>query len=232
MIDATTYLIAADKSWNRDLFDDVICHYPGKWHFIGEHEELTSERLQKLDPQMIFFLHWSWLVPAEIVENYDCVCFHMTDLPYGRGGSPLQNLIVNGHKTTKLTALKMVRELDAGPIYLKANLDLSGSAEEIFIRTSKLAARMIERLITEHPLPQPQTGDVFTFARRKPEQSRIPDDIQLEQIYDHIRMLDAEGYPSAFLDHKGYRYRFSQARLLEGRLVADVVITPVEKESP
>ena len=29
----------------------------------------------------------------EIHENYKCIIFHMTDLPFGRGGSPLQNLI-------------------------------------------------------------------------------------------------------------------------------------------
>jgi len=37
----------------------------------------------------------------------------MTDVPYGRGGSPLQNLIVRGHTETKLTALRCVRDLDA-----------------------------------------------------------------------------------------------------------------------
>ncbi len=26
--------------------------------------------------------------------KFECVCFHMTDVPYGRGGSPLQNLII------------------------------------------------------------------------------------------------------------------------------------------
>ena len=45
----------------------------------------------------------------------------MTDLPYGRGGSPLQNLIINGHKETMMSALRCVQELDAGPIYLKKN---------------------------------------------------------------------------------------------------------------
>ena len=46
----------------------------------------------------------------------------MTDLPYGRGGSPLQNLIVRGHKHTMISAIKCVKELDAGPIYLKKPL--------------------------------------------------------------------------------------------------------------
>ncbi len=37
---------------------------------------------------------------------------HMTDVPYGRGGSPLQNLIARGHTSTKLTAMRMTAEVD------------------------------------------------------------------------------------------------------------------------
>ena len=49
----------------------------------------------------------------------------MTDLPYGRGGSPLQNLIVRGHKETKISAIKVVKELDAGPVLSSLELMLN-----------------------------------------------------------------------------------------------------------
>ena len=52
--------------------------------------------------------------------------FIWTDLPYGRGGTPLQNLILRGHQNTKLSAFKLVDEMDAGPIYLKADLFFRG----------------------------------------------------------------------------------------------------------
>jgi methionyl-tRNA formyltransferase len=42
-------------------------------------------------------------------------------------------------------------------------------------------------------------------------------------------MLDAEGYPKAFIDVKGFRYEFRRASLKDGRIVADVVITPKEE---
>ena len=67
----------------------------------------------------------------------------MTDLPYGRGGSPLQNLIIRGGKTTKLFAFRMTEEFDARPNYLKRNLSLEGTAREIFIRANYLSAKMI-----------------------------------------------------------------------------------------
>lgn len=221
----SNYVVVGSKSWNRRIFDDVISEYPGQWHFINSREQLVSDRLRSLAPRYIFFLHWSWKVPEEIVKTYECVCFHMTDVPYGRGGSPLQNLIVRGHQSTKLSALRMTDEIDAGPVYLKEELNLAGSAEEIYLRANYLAAKMIDTIIRERPKPAAQTGEVVAFARRKPDQSEIQDAASLLTLYDFIRMLDAEGYPRAFITHRGFRYEFSGAQLEDGRVTANVIIT-------
>lgn len=225
------YLVAGSKSWNRNVFDDTLCHLPGKWHFLDSREALTLKAVREIAPIYIFFLHWSWKVPREIVRNFECVCFHMTDVPYGRGGSPLQNLILRGHRETMLTALRMCDELDAGPVYLKEILSLDGSAEEILIKACRLSARMIEVLINENIQPKPQTGDVTVFKRRKPAESRIPPLSSVNGLYDFIRMLDAEGYPKAFLVQEGYRYEFSGAQLCDGHIVADVTIIPAKEEN-
>ncbi len=219
------YIVVGSKPWNRRVFNEVVAHYPGEWQFIGSQEQLTAEFIQTIKPRYIFFLHWSWLVPDELVDNYECVCFHMTDVPYGRGGSPLQNLIVRGHRQTKLTALRMTHEFDAGPVYLKEDLCLEGGAEEIYIRASYLSAKMIKKIIQEEPVPVPQTGEDVVFKRRKPAQSRIPELDSLQAIHDFIRMLDADGYPHAFIEHNGFRFEFSRANLYDGRIIADVKIS-------
>lgn len=36
----------------------------------------------------------------------------------------------------------------------------------------------------------------MVFKRRKPEEGKITSDMKTAQIYDYIRMLDAEGYPT------------------------------------
>ena len=224
-----TYIVAGKKPWNLRIFDEVISKFPGQWHFIESCEQLTKETVRPIKPRYIFFLHWSWQVPLEIIDSYECVCFHMTDVPYGRGGSPLQNLIVRGHRHTKLTALRMVHDFDAGPIYMKEDLCLEGTAEDVYLRASFLSAQMIGRIIKEQPKPIPQTGKVVIFKRRKPEESEILELDSLQALYDFIRMLDAEGYPKAFINHKRFRYEFSRAALYNGRIVADVNITPLEE---
>ena len=219
------------RPWNRRLFDEVIGKYQGEWHYIGSREELTVQKIREIDPRLLFFLHWSWKVPDEIVNGFECVCFHMTDVPYGRGGSPLQNLIVRGHQDTKITALRMTGEVDAGPVYLKEPLRLEGRAEDVYIRAGETAAQMIAHIIEEGLVPVPQMGKVVMFKRRTPEQSNIATLESLPQLYDHIRMLDAEDYPHAFLETDHFRIEFSRAVHHPDRIVAEVNITQIRKSA-
>ena len=229
MTDGNRYIVAGAKPWSRHIYDEVIVMYPGQWNFVSRCENLSSERVAQIMPRYIFFLHWSWKVPQEIVSNYECVCFHMTDLPYGRGGSPLQNLMVRGHRQTKLTALRMVEDFDAGPVYFKEDLSLEGNAEEIFMRASYLSAKMINYIIHNEPTPEPQKGNPVIFKRRTPNESRIPKLPFLESLHDFIRMLDADGYPKAFIEYGGFRYNFSRATLNDGKIISDVEITKMRE---
>ena len=223
------YVVAGNRPWSGRAFDKVIRAYPGRWTFIGERDRLKLKSVQAIDPRYVFLLHWSWKVPEDLVRAYECIGFHMTDLPYGRGGSPLQNLILEGLESTKLTAFRMTDELDAGPVYMKRTLSLKGSAQEIYRRASFMAAEMIRSIAQEEPSPSPQNGKVVTFTRRRPEESELPAGLSLREIYNFIRMLDAEGYPRAFLHRHGFRYELSNATLTEGGLKARVQISSVRK---
>jgi methionyl-tRNA formyltransferase len=228
---AGRYVVAAVHPWNRRLFDEWVREAPGEWAFIGARAELTAERLEALDPAFVFFLHWSWKVPQALLERFTCVNFHMTDLPYGRGGSPLQNLIVRGHRETVLTAIRMTGEMDAGPVYAKRPLSLEGTAQEVYERASRLALEVAGQLAAHPVEPVPQEGEPVLFTRRTPEQSALPEGLTPQAAYDFIRMLDAEGYPRAFLRHGGLRLTLSGARLEGGALTAQVRITPEEEQS-
>jgi len=124
----------------------------------------------------------------------------------------------------------MMEDLDAGPVYLKEDLCIeSGSAEEIYIRATYKAAEMIRRIISEELEAVSQKGKPIVFRRRRPEESQIPDLESLQQLYDFIRMLDAEGYPKAFIESNGLRFEFSRAALYDGRIEANVTITKVDE---
>ena len=230
MIKVNSYIVSGAKPWNRRIFTELKDSLPGKWRFCSDPGEIAQHLKRSKKPRYIFFLHWPWKVPAQIIDNHECICFHMTDVPYGRGGSPLQNLISRNHRSTKLTALRMIKDFDAGPVYLKQDLSLEGNAEEIYIRATYLSFSMIKQIIEQSINPINQTGKPVIFKRRNPQDSRISEFINLQSLYDFIRMLDADGYPKAFLEFNGFRYEFSRAGLYNGRIVADVNISPIKKE--
>lgn len=220
-----SYIVLGSKSWNRTTFDGAISRLPGEWHFISSPDELTIDAIKQISPDKLFFLHWSWRVPGEIFNTFECVNFHMTDVPFGRGGSPLQNLIIRGHTDTQLSALRMTEGWDSGAVYLKKPLSLDGPAHEILKRASALSGAMIEEILRTDIKPRPQEGDATVFRRRTPDESRLPSDLSVERMYDFIRMLDGEGYPPAFIDRDGFRYEFTGANLTDKNLFANVAIT-------
>jgi len=218
-------IIASNKKWYADLPESLSAHTGHEFVYIERKEDLSVEFLEKTEPRYVFLPHWSYLVPENVYENYECIIFHMTDVPFGRGGSPLQNLISRGIYETKISALRCVKELDAGPVYLKRPLSLYGSAEEIYLRASEIIEDMICQIIKEQPVPVEQTGEITCFPRRKPEQSNIAELTTLKQVFDHIRMLDANGYPHAFLETEHFRFEFERASIKKGWVIADVKIT-------
>ena len=224
------YIVAATKPWCIDAFNQYFLNN-NNWFLITEKEQLTTALLAKIKPKYIFFPHWNWFVPKSITEAYECVCFHMTNVPYGRGGSPLQNLIIRGHANTKLTALRMVEELDAGPVYTKIDLSLEGRAQDIFERTAPKMMDLAKDIAKNEPTPTEQSGQVTTFQRRSPKESEILDDLTIEQVYDHIRMLDADTYPKGFLATGLLKFELSDVKKLnDGTLSAQVIISEKKSE--
>jgi methionyl-tRNA formyltransferase len=225
-------LLLSSRPWNYTLADRLSRQLNRPVESIAEPTKLTSEAVAAINPQWIFVPHWSHLIPESIWGSWPTVIFHMTDLPYGRGGSPLQNLIDRGHSSTMLSALRCGAGLDTGDIYIKQPLSLHGSAEEIFLRADGVIEQMIEKIVREEPVATPQRGDPELFSRRTPAMSNLAGcpEGDLSSWYDQIRMLDAEGYPHAFLDARGMRLEFRRVSQRTDGLHADVRIVPMSPD--
>ncbi|MCC3669561.1 formyltransferase family protein [Terrisporobacter mayombei] len=224
-------LIVTTKEWNKSNANIYKSQNPQyNIEIITENNDFTLENIKKFNPDMIFFPHWSWLIPKEIYEAYECIVFHMTDLPYGRGGSPLQNLISRNIKHTKISALRVDGGIDTGDIYLKEPLDLYGSAEEIFVRASHtIFNTMIPRILNNRSTPIPQEGTIETFQRFSQKDNELKPEFDLNKIYNYIRMVDGEGYPNAFIKFGDYKIKFSNANLKYNKIVATVEVVKEEE---
>lgn len=224
------YIILTEKKWHNSLLNSLKENYENNsWLLINNFIDFNVKTLEAFNPTKIFIPHWSYIIPKEIYENYDCVVFHLTDLPFGRGGSPLQNLISKGYKTTKISALKVKKGIDTGDIYLKKPLELEGTALQIFEKCSFIIKEMIIEIIEKNILPYPQVGELTKFKRRKPEESNLIDLSDLEKMYDHIRMLDCEGYPQAFIETKYFKFEFKDAILDKEEKIISANVRIVKK---
>ncbi len=162
-------------------------------------KKLKLNYIKKINPKLIFFPDWSWIIPNEIVQKYQCICFHESNLPKFRGGSPIQNQIIRGIKNTKTTSFIMNEKLDAGDILLQKDLSLEGSLDDIFSRMISNDYFLINKIINGKFKKQKQTGKITTYKRRKPKESELISlDFSKKYLYDFIRML-ADPYPNAFI---------------------------------
>jgi len=223
-------VIASSRVWRPQMIEEVVRRTGVACSLVTTRDALTVEYLSRMKPDYVFFPHWSYMVPQEIYEHFECVIFHMTDVPFGRGGSPLQNLIARGVCETKVSALRCVTEVDAGPVYMKRPLSLQGTAQDIYSQASRIIEDMIVEILQNRPVPRPQEGTPVAFKRRKPSEGNLADLRTVQAAYDVIRMLDAEGYPPAFLQVGKLRFEFSRPALREDRLRADVVITVINDD--
>ena len=227
-------LLLTSKQWNSSLSSNLESSLGCSVKCISSKEELSFDIVKDIDPTWIFVPHWNYIIPESIWSQWNTVVFHMTDLPFGRGGSPLQNLIKSGFTSTKICAIRCDKGLDTGDIYLKETFFLHGSAEEIFLRANTVIQQMIEYIVVHDPLPVPQEGEPFVFTRRIPAQSNLlscPSG-DTQAWYDHIRMLDAPGYPHGFLQVNGMKLEFTRVSQRSDGLYADVRISPINPSEP
>ena len=218
------YILLTEKTWHKPLLATLSSRDNEEWKLVDNKDEFTLEKLQDFQPEFIFIPHWSYIIPEKIWGTFTCVVFHMTDLPYGRGGSPLQNLILSGKTETKISALKVDNGIDTGDIYLKKDLSLMGTAKEIFERAAPIILEMIEEIIDKNLKPIKQEGTPVHFKRRKPQDSSIENIEDINLIYDYIRMLDCEGYPNAFMENDILKFEFKNAQLINNEIIANVRI--------
>ena len=220
------YIIISKKKWDQNNFKGL------SRKFVFQNK-VNFSKIKKINPKIIFFIHWSKIIKKEIYKKYLCIKFHSSNLPKGRGGSPIQHQILSNMKKTKLTAFKISNLLDAGPICLKKDLSLMGSAEEILKRMEHVSLKMIKEIIKTKKLKfKKQIGKSSFYRRRKPSESLVKLNklSNLNNLYNFLRMLDAPGYPKAFIELNKFRFTFQNIKMNKKVISAFVEIKKNEKK--
>lgn len=195
-----------------------------KYFIIQNKKNLTFKKIEKLNPPFIFFPHWSYYIPEKIYKNFNCIIFHTSHLPYGRGGSPIQNLIMKNFKRTQICAIQASKDLDSGKVYCREKISLKGNLDKIFFDVSKKILKMIKKISNKKYNLTKQKGRKHIFKRLKKIDSDISRLNKIEDIFNKIRSVDDDEYPRAYIHLKYCKIEFSKAKFVNGKLICQSTI--------
>ena len=196
--------------------------------FAGQHN-LTVHQPTKIktpEAQQLFASHnadaaivvaYGRILPASFLSTprHDCINVHFSLLPKFRGAAPVNWAIVNGEKETGVTTMKIVAELDAGPILLQRATEIreQEAAPALMSRLADLGAELLSKTLKriDKLAPQPQSEDAATFAPMLKRADGLID-WSLEAYAIERRVLGFQPWPNAFTSFRSQRLIIREAK--------------------
>ena len=193
------------RDWAIDIYDKVQEIYKDEHNFLicRKKDDFDAFQLKEFRPDLILWYGWSWIVEDTFVKDYESVMLHPSSLPKYRGGSPIQNQIINGEKIGAISLFRMNQGLDKGDIYLQLPMSLLGTLDDIFRRISDLGfAATCDIINNNYTLRIQDESKSSYYKRRSPNDSEITlselKNSTAQYLNNKIRMLN-DPYPNAYI---------------------------------
>jgi methionyl-tRNA formyltransferase len=144
-----------------------------------------------------------------LLRNKSNIIVHASDLPAGRGWSPLQWQVLENKDTIPLTLIEAASGADEGPYYLKSKIKLDGS--ELLPRLRQKMAQEIIKMCLRYVAKRKelkaikQTGKPSSFRRRESKDDEINIDQSIRKIFNQLRIADNDRHP-VYFRHLGKKY--------------------------
>ncbi len=181
----------------------------------GEHKVILASSLDKLaGGDLLFLISCSQIVRPELRRRFRHVLVvHASDLPQGRGWSPLVWQVLEGRAEIAVTLLEADEPVDSGKIWSKRWLRFEGHElfDEINQALFQAELELMDFAIAQCEVIQAQDQDsqqASWYPRRRPEDSRLDPQLPLASQFDVLRVADPARYP-AYFELRGYRYEIT-----------------------
>ncbi len=170
---------------------------------LGHEACLVASQDEIPQGDIAFFLGCSRIVEeSNLAKNRLNLVVHPSDLPRGRGFSPLAWQILEGCSDIPICLFEAVPDVDAGDVYLRSVIALDGTElnEEIKYKQGKKTLEMCLRFLDSYPQikASPQTGTPTYYKRRSARDSEIDVDMSLRALFPLLRVVDNNRYPAYF----------------------------------
>ena len=185
-------------------------------------EVRQPERLEDaFDPEVdtVVAAAYGVLIPEPVLERALWLNVHPSLLPRWRGAAPIERALMAGDEETGVTIIKLVPELDAGPIAAQRAFPVGEEDDfgSVSARAGALAAELLEEALPE-PRLQPQPSEGATYAEKiRPEDRQLDWSRPPRELLDRIRALSP--HIGARGELRGRPVTIWRARVEDGELV-------------
>ena len=130
--------------------------------------------LNKIQPDLIIVMAYGRILPREVLElpEYGCINVHVSMLPRWRGASPIEYALQSGDKKTGISIIKLVEELDAGPIIAQEKLTIPSNFNKLELSNhlttigKKLLIDTIPKILKNEIILKDQDKENITYASK------------------------------------------------------------------
>jgi methionyl-tRNA formyltransferase len=157
---------------------------------------LQPERLEPgLDLQsgVVVAVAYGVLVPDELLAERLWMNVHPSLLPRWRGAAPVERAIMAGDEQTGVTIIKLIEELDAGPVLAQEAFSIAPSddAGAVYQAAAVVAAELVVRVLADpRPVFRPQPSEGVTYAEKIRAKDRLLDlALPPAELVDRVRAL-------------------------------------------
>jgi len=185
-------------------------------------EVRQPERLEDaFDPEVdtVVAAAYGLLIPEPVLGRALWLNVHPSLLPRWRGAAPIERALMAGDAETGVSIIKLVPELDAGPIAAQRSFPLGEEDDfgSVSARAGALAAELLEDALQNPQLtPQPDEGVTYA-AKIGPEDRELDWDRPAEELLNRIRALSP--HIGARGELHGRPVTVWRARIEDGELV-------------
>ena len=185
------------------------------------------EQLKSYQADIGVLVAYGKMVPQQIIDAFahGIINIHPSDLPKHRGPTPLESVIRSGERQTAVSVMQLVKAMDAGPVYQKTTVALTGNETKQQLADSllKIGSEMIVALLPDilhgSMVPKTQIETEATFDSLIQKQDGVIDWQQpATQIERDIRAF--AGWPKSSTQINGIDVVVTAARVIEQKGVA------------
>ena len=128
----------------------------------------TRERIAAAGPEALALCAFGALIKEPLLSGHEWFNVHPSLLPRWRGAAPVERAIQAGDERTGVSIMRLVEELDAGPVYLAGEEPIRPGDDYGMLapRLARLAGELLVRTLDERPEPVAQPDDGVTYAEK------------------------------------------------------------------